>query len=247
MSKELGQRSDLELEALFGNLYSGWDRGVNVTQERFGDGETRFTETPMTPLELAARYVAAEIGVNIYEIANRAAFAPITVFSQIQARIGPLFDEAATALKAKETEMAALKESLREHHNWHLQAGTIGLQDGDDGWIEIDTAAEYSDSTMYEHTEKLLAGAPPQELQHIPRGGMNTWWWEQAVLLRRKVREAKARAAAAERERDAAREAIAHLSSFSISDELAKTGKLSDVCKAWVERKKSAARAVIEE
>lgn len=90
--KELGHRSRDELAALFGKMYAGWDRGVNVTQERFGDGETRFTETPMTPLELEARYVAAEIGVNIYEIANRAAFAPIIVYSQIQAHLGPLFD-----------------------------------------------------------------------------------------------------------------------------------------------------------
>jgi hypothetical protein len=89
--KELGHRTDAELEALFCNMYAGWDRGVNVTQERFGNGETRFAESPMTPLELAARYVAAEIGANIHEIANRAAFAPIIVFSQIQSRIGPVF------------------------------------------------------------------------------------------------------------------------------------------------------------
>ncbi len=90
--KELGQRTAAELEALFGNMYSGWDRGVVVSQERFGTGETRFSERPMTDLELAARYVAAEIGVNIYEIAGRAAFAPIITFSQIQVHIGPVFD-----------------------------------------------------------------------------------------------------------------------------------------------------------
>jgi hypothetical protein len=81
-----------------------------------------------------------------------------------------------------------LLRTLREHHNWHLQAGTIGLQDGDGGWIEIDNGAEYSDSALYERTAKLLEGAPPEQLQPMPRGGMNTWWWEQAVLLRRKVR-----------------------------------------------------------
>ena len=90
--KELGQRTDAELEALFGGMYHGWEKGLVITQERFGDGETRFTKRPMTDLELAARFVAAEIGINIFEIANRAAFAPITVFSQIQARIGPTFD-----------------------------------------------------------------------------------------------------------------------------------------------------------
>lgn len=91
--KELGQRTDAELEELFGAMYAGWDRGVNVLQERRTDGETRFTETHMTPLELTARFVAAEIGVNIYEISGRAALAPIIVYSQIQARIGPLFEE----------------------------------------------------------------------------------------------------------------------------------------------------------
>lgn len=47
----------------------------------------------MTPLELAARYVAAEIGANIFEIANRAAFAPIITFSQIQVHLGPVFEK----------------------------------------------------------------------------------------------------------------------------------------------------------
>lgn len=88
--------------------------------------------------------------------------------------------------------IAALEATLREHHNWHLQSGPIGLQDGSGGWIEIDNAAEYSDSAMYERTEKLLAGAPPAELQPMPRGGMNIWWWEQAVKLRRELRKLKA-------------------------------------------------------
>jgi hypothetical protein len=91
--KGLGQRTKTELEAVFGDMYAGWDRGMVVVKERFGNGETRFTETPMTVLELEARYVAAEIGINIYEIANRAAFAPIIVFSQIQAYLRPVFDE----------------------------------------------------------------------------------------------------------------------------------------------------------
>ena len=112
MSKELGQRSDAELAEMFSSMYSGWERGVNVTQERFGNGDTRFTETPMTPMELAARYVAAEVGANIYEIAGRAAFAPIIVYSQIQARIGPVFEEAATALEAKDAEIERLRGAL---------------------------------------------------------------------------------------------------------------------------------------
>jgi len=116
--KELGERTDAELEALFGNMYAGWDRGVVVSQERSHDGETRFTETPMTELELAARFVAAEIGVNIFEIANRAAFAPIIVFSQIQARIGPTF-EAMVAQIAKLQE--ELDRTLRNRDMWKGQ------------------------------------------------------------------------------------------------------------------------------
>lgn len=93
---------------------------------------------------------------------------------------------------AAQSDRVALLATLREHHNWHLQAGTIGLPDGEGGWIEIDNGAEYSDSALYERTSKLLEGAAPEELQPIPRGGMNTWWWEQAVLLRREVRKLKA-------------------------------------------------------
>lgn len=107
MSKELGQRTDEELEQLFGKMYDGWDRGVVITQERFGDGETRFAERTMTELELAARFVAAEIGINIYEIAGRAAFAPIITFSQIQARIGPIFDREIAKARRQERERCA--------------------------------------------------------------------------------------------------------------------------------------------
>lgn len=92
-TKELGQRTDTELEALFADMYYGWERGLVITQERSGNGDTHFSERPMTRLELGARYVAAEIGVNIFEIANRAAFAPIITFSQIQARLGPIFED----------------------------------------------------------------------------------------------------------------------------------------------------------
>lgn len=88
---------------------------------------------------------------------------------------------------ASQPDREAILTTLQQHHDWHLQAGTIGLQDGEGGWIAIDNGAEYSDSALYERTAKLLEGAP-EELQPIPRGGMNTWWWEQAVLLRRKLR-----------------------------------------------------------
>lgn len=106
MEKGLGQRTPAELEELFANMYSGWERGVVITQERHSNGDTDFSERPMTSLELAARYVAAEIGANIYEIAGRAAFAPIITFSQIQARIGPVFDDIVQVLEDAERFMA---------------------------------------------------------------------------------------------------------------------------------------------
>ena len=46
---------------------------------------------------------------------------------------------------------------LGKHHEHHLQKGTIGLPDGKGGWIEIDNAAEYSDSSLYERTVEALA------------------------------------------------------------------------------------------
>src|SRR4051794_9865485 len=108
--KNLGERSRDELALSFADMYAGWDRAVNVTQERFGDGETRFTETPMNGLEQAARYVAAEVGLNIFEIANRAAFAPIITFQNIQIHIGPVFD---ALVKALETAISVADEARR--------------------------------------------------------------------------------------------------------------------------------------
>lgn len=112
--KQLGQRSQVELEALFGDMYYGWDRGLVITQERRGNGDTKFEERPMTALELSARFVAAEIGINIFEIANRAAFAPITVFSQIQARIGPVFDAMEAEITKLRAERDAAARDMRE-------------------------------------------------------------------------------------------------------------------------------------
>ena len=53
-----------------------------------------------------------------------------------------------------------------------------------------------------------------------------------------------ARAEKAESALAEAVEVIDHLSSFSISDELGRTGKVADLCKAWVEHKKAARRFI---
>lgn len=84
---EWGERSREQLERLFEGCYAGWGEGVNM------DGpDSGFKKTPMTPMELEARYVATEVGVNIYELGNAAAFAPIRVYECIQKFLGPLFE-----------------------------------------------------------------------------------------------------------------------------------------------------------
>lgn len=87
---------------------------------------------------------------------------------------------------------------LRDHHQWHLDAGTIGLPDGEGGWVEMDDAAEYGDSLLYERTQKVLEGLPADDAGPMPRGGISAWWWAQGVLERRKRRAAEHRAATAE-------------------------------------------------
>lgn len=166
--KELGRRSKAELESLFGNMYAGWDRGVVVSQERFADGETRFSERLMTSMELAARYVAAEIGANIFEIANRAAFAPIITFSQIQAHIGPVFDGMAAEIDRLKSDLA---RTARNRDMWkgqcERQAERLsGLQ-----WQHIHTAPK-------DGTEILLFGAchPSNSRSRYARDANVGWW-----------------------------------------------------------------------
>lgn len=50
----------------------------------------------------------------------------------------------------------ALRKALQKQHDWHLQSGPVGLPDGEGGWIEIDNAAEYSDSAMCSETMAAL-------------------------------------------------------------------------------------------
>lgn len=88
---------------------------------------------------------------------------------------------------AKELEEA--REVLREHHEWHLEAGEMGLQAHDGEWITIDMAGEYCDCLLYQRTQKAIEGLSPDEAGATPRGGMNTWWWQAAILLRRENRK----------------------------------------------------------
>lgn len=111
----------------------------------------------------------------------------------------------ASALAAFEAKLAEALKVLRDHHEWHTDAGAIGLPDGEGGWVEIDNAAEYCDSRLYERTAKALADMPP-EFKPMPRGGWtrgsNHWEDWQLAMLRLKVSEVKLETA--ERERDEA-------------------------------------------
>lgn len=49
-----------------------------------------------------------------------------------------------------------LEKLLGDHHLHHLAPGSIGLPDGNGGWIEIDNAAEYADSLLCERTREAL-------------------------------------------------------------------------------------------
>lgn len=49
-------------------------------------------------------------------------------------------------------EIEQLYSLLEQHHTHHLHKGSIGLPDGDGGWIEIDNGAEYSDSILCHRT-----------------------------------------------------------------------------------------------
>ena len=60
------------------------------------------------------------------------------------------------ALLAARERIEALDKLLRRHHQHHQDYGTIGLPDGQGGWIEMDNAAEYGDSTLCEDTIKAL-------------------------------------------------------------------------------------------
>lgn len=60
-------------------------------------------------------------------------------------------------LASRDATIAALSGALKLHHDWHLNSGTIGLPDGDGGWIEMDNAAEYSDSEMCQRTIDALS------------------------------------------------------------------------------------------
>lgn len=169
-TKELGRRSRAELELLFGDMYAGWDRGVVITQEKFGDGETRFSERPMTAMELAARYVAAEIGANIFEIANSAAFAPIITFSQIQVYLGPVFKDmgdtierltAALTAAREEGERAGIdKDMLKALRQITLMARTSGGVAGRDE--ALCAACEAAEAVIAKATS-FLSPTPPEQ------------------------------------------------------------------------------------
>lgn len=70
----------------FDRLYTGHCRGVVVEQPEPG----KFTETPMTPVELAARAPAAEIARDIYRHANQAGVCYYNIWRTIVKAMQPV-------------------------------------------------------------------------------------------------------------------------------------------------------------
>ena len=112
----------------------------------------------------------------------------------------------AARLAVMEAERDEARKVLAEHHEWHLQSGEIGLPDGEGGWIAIDNASAYSESSLYDRTAEIISTHPP-ELKPAPRGGVVHNWWAQWVLQGRILKTTLARADAAEAQLARAREA----------------------------------------
>lgn len=64
--------------------------------------------------------------------------------------------EVCGAHDAKKAMRDALK-IIELHHNHHAQKGTIGIPDGDGGFIEIDNGAEYGDSGLHDQTVSVIS------------------------------------------------------------------------------------------
>lgn len=126
--------------------------------------------------------------------------------NNIASDLQSLCDKQALALGDERAEVERLRGErdaaitmLRQHHDWHLKAGELGVTDGDGGWIAIDLADAYSDSTICENTMKVLASSESApEWKPMPRGGMEQGWWATSVLERRKRKAAEARVAVLE-------------------------------------------------
>ena len=121
-----------------------------------------------------------------------------------------------------ERQLAEARALLRLHHDHHLTMGTIGLPDGEGGYIEIDNGGEYSDSSLYERTEAALSDTP-REWEPMPRGGIQAHWWQIGILERRKRKKAEVErdrlAAEVERLREALTETADALESRLTDDE----------------------------
>lgn len=55
-----------------------------------------------------------------------------------------------------EAERAALMQALAQHHDWHMEIGTV-LLPTENGSIELDLTDSYSESSLYEETSVALS------------------------------------------------------------------------------------------
>jgi len=92
-------------------------------------------------------------------------------------------EEAAKAIVALEAALHKALDVVMMHHKWQLNCGVIGIKvDGE--WIELDSSAEYGDSSLYEVTATVL-DADQREHLLVARIGSGDGWWKTAILERR--------------------------------------------------------------
>lgn len=106
---------------------------------------------------------------------------------------------------AADAKVQAVQAALQQQHDWHLSSGTIGLKTEDGEYYDIDNAAEYADSGMYERTVAALEG----HFEVAARGGMKPDFWAISVLQRRKIKAAETALAEVRAENERLRDGLA--------------------------------------
>lgn len=128
---------------------------------------------PMTPTEISETDVARRLWSALRAVRS--------------VRCADAIADGMTLIERLIAERDAARAVLRDHHEWHMQSGMIGLPDGDGGWIEMDNAAEYNDSRLYERTREVIDQMPPR-LPVQPRAGSGSNHWENWQLAIREIR-----------------------------------------------------------
>lgn len=169
--------------------------------ENMGDMAGRYRAMFLAAPSPAPRSVEQAAPVEVAEVVkelreNEMLGPHLTVKDQrkTSTKAADLIEVQSATIAQQAGELADARKVLSEHHAWHNDSGEIALPDGKGGWVEIDFADAYSDSLMCERTMKVLAGHPADEAGPMPRGGVQAWWWAEAIKLRRLHKAAEERA-----------------------------------------------------